>query len=65
MKALQNQPSFIRTLPSTLEFHQIMTISCLAGYTADRELHPTPKDELILIVIDESVNTAKFSSVDK
>jgi hypothetical protein len=31
-------PSFIRTLPSTLELHQIIRHAALVGFTTDREL---------------------------
>lgn len=35
--------SFIQTILSVLEFHQILPIARLADFTADREFHPALK----------------------
>jgi hypothetical protein len=50
-KRLAEIPSFIRTLPSTLEFHQVMHYKCSWVITTDRELeiylpHPAPKESI-------------------
>lgn len=42
-----------------------MNISILAGYTADRELHPTPKDEIMIVTKNKLVKKATVSSLDK